>query len=258
MNEKLIASNMIAIARGRKGDAKRSAMLRMIMPFLSNQTGEKLAQVINDSDSARFGKIWDSVKHEIVHRLKQKHKVKATAADVAVFQRDNDDGGTSVNVTCWGSEKVRINIGGVEIWNRPDPGFLEMTDANYDTETVAQDVVAHAQQQVANQVQPFETHDGLPVGESIQKAVTDFFQPEEAKPANSPRLDLKFDLGDCGYHYQMTDGQMVTIIHEVCKRLLYKDDPCPLEPLKISMENAPFNPENQLAELMRYFTASKS
>ncbi len=38
MNEKLIASNMIAIARGRKGDNKRSAMLRMIMPFLSRDT----------------------------------------------------------------------------------------------------------------------------------------------------------------------------------------------------------------------------
>lgn len=275
MNERLIASNMIAIARGRKGDAKRSAMLRMIMPFMSNQTGEKLAKVIHDSDSAAFGKIWDGVKHEILKRLKNKHKMKATAADVHVFQRDSDDGGTTVNINGWGSEKVRVNFGGVTIWNREDPGFLEMTDANFDADNALAEVEASVAIQQAVQaqvpqetaVETFETHDGLSVGDSISKAVYDFFNPEPtstesvAEPEvvnQEPRLALQFDFGQTGWSYEITDGQLVNVLHEVCKRLLYKEDPCPLAPQVTSHGGWKRKPENNLQELSAYFTASKS
>lgn len=270
MNEKLIASNMIAIARGRKGDAKRSAMLRMIMPFMSNQTGEKLAKVIHDSDSAAFGKIWDGVKHEILKRLKNKHKLKATAADVHVFQRDCDEGGTTVNINGWGSEKVRVNFGGVTIWDREDPGFLEMTDANFDADNVLPEIEASVAMQLREQAAvepevgvPFETHDGLPVGESISKAVYDFFHPApatvEPEVVNAePRLMLQFDLGQTGWTYEITDGQLVNVLHEVCKRLLHKEDPCPLEPGVVSHGGWNRNPEINLQELSAYFTACKS
>lgn len=275
MNERLIASNMIAIARGRKGDAKRSAMLRMIMPFMSNQTGEKLAKVIHDSDSAAFGKIWDGVKHEILKRLKNKHKMKATAADVHVFHRDSDDGTTTVNINGWGSEKVRVNFGGVTIWDREDPGFLEMTNANFDTETAKAEVEASVAEQLAVQalvpketaVETFETHDGLPVGDSISKAVFDFFNavPASTEPVaepevvnQEPRLALQFDFGQTGWSYEVTDGQLVGILHEVCKRLLNKEDPCPLLPQIVSHGEWKRKPETNLQELSAYFTASKS
>lgn len=270
MNERLIASNMIAIARSRKGDAKRSAMLRMVMPFLSNQTGDKLAKVIHDSDSAQFGKIWDGVKHEILKRLKNKHKMKATAADVHVFQRDSDDGGTTVNINGWGSEKVRVNFGGVTIWDREDPGFLEMTDANFDADNVLPEIEASAAMQVREQAAiepevgvPFETHDGLPVGESISKAVYDFFNPgaavaEPELVTQEPRLALQFDLGQTGWSYEITDGQLVGILHEVCKRLLNKEDPCPLLPQIVSHGEWKRKPESNLQELNAYFVASKS
>lgn len=75
MRELAIASNMIALARSKHGN-KRSAMLRMIMPFLSRDTGDHLANAIHDSDSKQFSKIWDRVKHEIEHKL-------ATACDVS-------------------------------------------------------------------------------------------------------------------------------------------------------------------------------
>jgi len=274
MNEKLIASNMIAIARGRKGDAKRSAMLRMIMPFMSNQTGDKLAKVIHDSDSAAFGKIWDGVKNEILKRLKNKHKMQATAADVHVFQRDSDDGQTTVNINGWGSEKVRVNFGGVTIWNKEDPGFLEMTDANFDADKALSEVEASVAEQLAVQALivpetsvPFETHDGLPVGDSISKAVYDFFNPgvgtaeTESLPEvvdQEPRLMLQFDLGQTGWTYEITDGQLVNVLHEVCKRLLYKEDPCPLAPIGNSHGGWKLKPELNLQELSAYFTASKS
>lgn len=81
MKELVIASNMIALARNRKGDNKRSTMLRMIMPFLSRETGDKLAQAIADHSSKKFAQMWDHVKHEIQNKLDAgKHHHKATAS----------------------------------------------------------------------------------------------------------------------------------------------------------------------------------
>lgn len=82
MKELVIAANMIALARSRKGGSKRSAMLRMIMPFLSRETGDKLAEAISKQDSKRFAQEWDKVKKEITARLAIHHKKhKATASD---------------------------------------------------------------------------------------------------------------------------------------------------------------------------------
>jgi hypothetical protein len=197
--------------------------------------------------------------------------MQATAADVHVFHRDSDDGTTTVNINGWGSEKVRVNFGGVTIWDREDPGFLEMTDANFDADTALSEVEASVSEQLAVQalvpkeaaVETFETHDGLPVGDSISKAVYDFFNPgattAEAEVVNQePRLMLQFDLGQTGWTYEITDGQLVNILHEVCKRLLYKEDPCPLAPIGKSHGNWKTNPEINLQELSAYFTASKS
>jgi hypothetical protein len=261
MNEKLIASNMIAIARGRKGDAKRSAMLRMIMPFMSNQTGEKLAKVIHDSDSAAFGKIWDGVKHEILKRLKNKHKLKSTAAAIRTFNWNDDE--TVINVDMYGSEKLRVTVEGVDVWKGQAPGYREMVDATYDTEQTIESRVA----ELNPGKEVFETHDGLPVGESINKAVYDFFNPAPAvteavaEPEvvnQEPRLALQFDFGQTGWSFDITDGQLVNLLHEVCKRLLYKEDPCPLEPKVVSHGEWKRKPESNLQELSAYFTASKS
>lgn len=75
MRELQIANNMIALARSRDGKGKRSAMLRMIMPFLSQHTGDKLADAIDKHDSAQFSKIWDKVKGEITVKLAANRKV---------------------------------------------------------------------------------------------------------------------------------------------------------------------------------------
>lgn len=104
MKELIIAENMVALARGhnkakkkphkanggkahvvkeKSAGQKRSAMLRMIMPFLSRETGEKLAIAIEQRSSAKFSQIWDQVKKEIVRKLDDgKHK--ATASSVKI------------------------------------------------------------------------------------------------------------------------------------------------------------------------------
>lgn len=228
MKEKIIAANMIAIARNRKGDAKRSAMLRMIMPFLSHETGNKLAQVISDSDSAKFGKIWDGVKREVSKRLQQKrkvHKQVATAADMRVFQRDDE---SVINVDMYGSEKLRVTIEGVTVWDGQAPGYREMTDANYDSEQTIESRVA--------ELNP-------PVLESTEDAVT-------------PRANIAFDFGQTGNQYAITDGQTIELLHNVCLRLLNNEDPCPLEPVSPDEIKYDFNADLSLHELRGCFTAA--
>lgn len=76
-----IASNMLALAKGRKGGGKRSLMLRTIMPHLSQDVGDALADAIQRNDSAKFAKTWDRVKREIAAKLdKSKHHAHASAS----------------------------------------------------------------------------------------------------------------------------------------------------------------------------------
>ena len=119
MKEMIIASNMIAVARNHKEQAKkRSAMLRMIMPLLSKETGDKLASAISKQDSRHFIKLWDHIKHEITHKLDKEHRkhhhtatasAESTYADVTTFQRDDE---TSISITTYGPRKIRISMNG--------------------------------------------------------------------------------------------------------------------------------------------------
>lgn len=116
MKEIAIANNMIALARS-KGANKRSAMLRMIMPFLSRDTGDKLSSVIHNADSHKFATLWDKVKHEIMHKLEQQHKHKhhkATAATVSTFTHANNVD-AHVNITSFDGEKVTLILNGQEV-----------------------------------------------------------------------------------------------------------------------------------------------
>lgn len=74
-----IACNMLALAKGRKGGSKRSLMLRTIMPHLSQDVGDALADAISRNDSAKFTKAWDRVKKEIAAKL-DNHKQHAHAS----------------------------------------------------------------------------------------------------------------------------------------------------------------------------------
>lgn len=194
MKELVIASNMIALARGRKGSNKRSAMLRMIMPFLSRDTGDKLASAIDKRDSAHFAKEWDKVKKEITGRLSIQHKKnadkhmhgrhKATGADVHTFARDD---ATSISVQTWGApEKIRLNINGNNVFDGIAP--LENNEP--------------CEQAVD------------PIGKGIT--------------SNGTTATIQIDSGTTGNNYQITDPQVVDLIKMVCERLLMDADPCPI------------------------------
>lgn len=79
----VIARNMMAVARrSRKGKSAniRSKMLKMIMPHLSRDTGDRLADAISKNDSSEFSAVWDKIKHEISDKLgKGKHSANASA-----------------------------------------------------------------------------------------------------------------------------------------------------------------------------------
>jgi len=205
MRELTIAANMIALARNRKGDGKRSAMLRMIMPFLSRDTGDKLADAIARKDSKHFATEWDKVKKEITARLAIHHKKKqahtqhakhtkhghhATAADVSTFVRDD---GTSVCVRTYGApEKIRININGNDVFEGAAPA---------------------------------ET--ATPLEQPVDAVVV---PKEEActNPIPAPTANINIDSGQTGCNYSITDPQIVEMIKLVCERLLMDADPCPI------------------------------
>lgn len=68
------ADNMVALARKKKGKGNsRSLMLKMIMPMLSNEQGEKLAKAIETNNVHLFNGVWDKIKHQIDQKLENPH-----------------------------------------------------------------------------------------------------------------------------------------------------------------------------------------
>jgi len=84
----IIAQNMEALARRRGGKKKgnlRSQMLRMIMPMLSRENGDKLANAIQKRDVPALQSVWDDIKSQLTDKL----EVKASA-DVPEGLKDMD------------------------------------------------------------------------------------------------------------------------------------------------------------------------
>lgn len=70
--DEALLNNMVVLARRRKGKKKgsaRSQMLRMIMPMLSRENGEKLANAIEQKDANKMRVVWDDIKQQIANKL---------------------------------------------------------------------------------------------------------------------------------------------------------------------------------------------
>ena len=191
MKELKIASNMIALARNRKGANKRSAMLRMSMPMLSRETGDKLADAIAKKSSKKFAQIWDHIKHEIKGKLDHQHMATASEesyADVRTFQRDGE---TSVCIDTYGPRKIRISING---------------------ETIVDNAAVDQGEPCANpapECPPTEPECGT---------------------VSEPMATVQVTTENTGQTYTLTGDQMCQVIKQVCERLLMGADPCPLKP----------------------------
>lgn len=74
---KVVTHNMVALAKKKKGKGKgmRSKMLRMIMPMLSKENGDELASAIDKQDSAKFRKVWDSIREQVTDKLQSESSV---------------------------------------------------------------------------------------------------------------------------------------------------------------------------------------
>lgn len=64
--------NMISLSKKRSGNA-RSKMLKMIMPYLSRENGEQLAEAIDKKKAGQFKAVWDKIKRDIGERLQSSH-----------------------------------------------------------------------------------------------------------------------------------------------------------------------------------------
>lgn len=79
---KIVTNVMImALAKGKSPSAKkRSQMLRMIMPHLSRESGESLADAISQGNSHKFTQVWNQVRDEIAGKIGH-HRSHASAAE---------------------------------------------------------------------------------------------------------------------------------------------------------------------------------
>jgi len=71
-----IMGNMVALARrgkGKSAGSKRSLMLRTILPHLSKETGDLLANAIQQGNTAKFNNIWNKVRDEISSKIAHRH-----------------------------------------------------------------------------------------------------------------------------------------------------------------------------------------
>lgn len=90
MNERdlKIAGNIMALAARRKaGKSSRSKMLRMVMPYLSRESGDALAEAIETGNSHKFTQTWNRVRDQIAGKIGHHRAHAATAGDV-VIQED--------------------------------------------------------------------------------------------------------------------------------------------------------------------------
>jgi hypothetical protein len=214
VKELQIAGNMIALARNRKGQNKRSAMLRMIMPMLSRETGDKLADAIAKKSSKHFAQIWDHIKHEIKGKLDHQHSATASSepsyADVSTFQRDGE---TAVCITTFGPRKIRVAMNGTTV--------LE-TQANVPDRDLPSN-------NNCGGVPAPEPNPGIGT-ECPADPVAEPDTPKECGTVSEPTATIQIDGGQCGNNYLITGDQMCAVIKQVCERLLMDADPCPLPP----------------------------
>jgi hypothetical protein len=236
MKELIIASNMIAMARSHKdAGKKRSIMLRMIMPLLSKETGDKLATAIQKKDSRNFAKMWDKIKHEITHKLDAQHhkhlavasmgditreewaamhpgdvgacsnpyKPEPSYADVTTFQRDGE---TSVCIQTYGPRKIRVSLNGNTI------NEIQQTE------------------QIAT-VDPTECEVAVDPATCDAEVAPD----AECGVIEEPQATVQISTGQTGENFVLTGEQMVRVVKLVCERLLMDADPCPLPARMMAM-----------------------
>jgi hypothetical protein len=218
VKELVIASNMIALARNRKGGNKRSAMLRMIMPFLSRETGDKLANAIAEKSSKKFALMWDKVKHEIQAKLQGHHTATAsdgTYADVTTFERDGE---TSVCIQTYGPKKVRISMNGITVLDGvPEDGTF-----------VPANPIQMAQPERVIEAPVLTPDNGC--------------APSDCPQTGNVKTTIAFETENTGEKYVINDVNICLLIKLVCERLLMDADPCPIPPCDTPPVAAPLMP----------------
>ncbi|MNQ44039.1 hypothetical protein D3C85_577820 [compost metagenome] len=107
-----IANNVMimATARGKSPSAKkRSQMLRVVMPFLSRDTGDALADAIDKGNAQQFTRVWNKVRDEISNKLghhRSHASNTATACNACPPSQDKNASGSVGGIT--GSGEVGV------------------------------------------------------------------------------------------------------------------------------------------------------
>lgn len=144
-----VSKNLVVLARRRgrgrkkKGSA-RSQMLKMIMPMLSHEHGEKLADAIQHNNVSMLRNVWDKIKHDLSEKLAHE----STASDETFFEDIQNIFEDMVNqaeeemlVEAASKNRGRLLTGNSRIPSMTRDliadGYVEFTDAKGDTYTVS-------------------------------------------------------------------------------------------------------------------------
>lgn len=93
MNERdlTVSENIMALARRRKKGgkkSKRSLMLKMVMPMLSRENGDRLADAIKANNSGEFKRVWDDIKGQLSEQL-ESNKATASSSSFDIDEIDS-------------------------------------------------------------------------------------------------------------------------------------------------------------------------
>lgn len=227
MKELVIASNMIALARSRKGANKRSAMLRMIMPFLSKETGDELAGAIAESNSVKFSKMWDRVKGEIVHKLKDSRPKQ--------LKKPAEAGSNHAAKPHVAPHHKKPHVAQPHKQKHVGPhksGRKFRGHASNETATAADVRVFHREdgdsvcidtygaEKIRINVNGNDLFDGVAPESPANQS--------ECGQTNTPQATVQIDQVDNGVNYVITDEKLIALIKMVCERMFTDADPCPL------------------------------
>lgn len=258
MKELIIASNMIALARNHKdAGKKRSMMLRMIMPLLSKETGDKLATAIQKQDSRQFAKMWDHIKHEITHKLEASHHKhhRAQANNLALasmgdWTREE-----------WAAREARLNAD--QPCSNPytpaqmEPSYADVTTFQRDGDTSVC-IQTYGPRKIRISVNGNTMMEGVPEDGTFQQVIPNPPSPElldqpcetpiavdpatcdaavgpEVGVIEEPSATVQISTGQTGENFIITGEHLVKVVKLVCERLLMNADPCPLPAKMMAM-----------------------
>jgi hypothetical protein len=163
----LVQDNLMVLAKS-KSAKMRSKMLKMVMPLLSRDDGEKLAVAIHNKDRALFDSIWQKIQHIIDGKLESHSAddVDVDLNDLYALITDNFDSLSADTDECYlidGSSALSKHTqklaahGTVILSKQGNPHILTLNNVTFQTQATAFDMPTVCMEAVLTELGSKET-----------------------------------------------------------------------------------------------------